>query len=98
MRRTAIAALLILLTSVASSPVSGQTTAAIQHPYGLDPYNPRDAEILRNYGSVLVAQTPLSELRKLDPYNPNHAALLRSLGGAIPVWAPWYLPGPTPAS
>lgn len=95
MRITAIAALLAL---VAFAPASGQTTTAIQYPYGLDPYDPRDAEILRNYGSVLVAQTPLSELRKLDPYNPAHAALLRSLGGAIPLWAPWYLPGPMPAS
>lgn len=95
MRITAIAA---LLTLAAFAPASGQTTTASQHPYGLDPYNPRDAEILRNYGSVLVAQTPLSELRKLDPYNPTHAALLRSLGGGIPLWAPWYLPGPMPAS
>jgi hypothetical protein len=94
MRLTAIA---LLLTFVAFAPVSGQTAAVIQYPYGLDPYNPRDAEILRNYGSVLVAQTPLSELRKLDPYNPHHLALLRSLGGGIPLWAPWYL-GPTPAS
>src|SRR5688500_8565887 len=95
MRIQAIAA---LLTLAACTSASAQTTTAVQHPYGLDPYNPRDAAILRDYGGVLVAQTPLSELRKLDPYNPTHAALLRSLGGSIPLWAPWYLPGPLPAS
>ena len=94
MRITAIAA---LLTVIGVASASGQT-AATPYAYGLDPYNPQDAEILRNYGSVLVAQTPLSELRKLDPYNPTHAALLRSLGGGIPLWAPWYLPAPLPAS
>jgi hypothetical protein len=93
-----LAAIAVLLALGAYAPAAGQTGTAIQYPYGLNPYDPRDAEILRNYGSVLVAQTPLSELRKLDPYNPTHAALLRSLGGAIPLWPHWYLPGPSPAS
>jgi hypothetical protein len=90
------AVLAVVMTLAGFAPVSAQTAA--QNPYGLDPYNPRDAEILRNYGSVLVSQTPLSELRKLDPYNPTQAALLRGLGGGIPLWAPWYLPGPVPGS
>ena len=87
-----------LLSVAVFAPAFAQSPAGAQHAYGLDPYNPRDAEILRNYASVLVAQTPISELRKLDPYNPTHAALLRSMGGGIPLWAPWYLPGPVPAS
>jgi hypothetical protein len=92
-----INSLTVLVTLAVAAPALGQS-AGNQYPYGLNPYNPFDAEILRNYGSVLVAQTPLSELRKLDPYDPTQAALLRSLGGGIPVWAPWYLPGPAPAS
>jgi hypothetical protein len=92
-----ITPLIVLLALVAVAPASGQS-ASDRYPYGLNPYNPQDAEILRNYGSLLVAQMPLSELRALDPYDPTHAALLRSYGGGIPVWAPWYLPGPAPAS
>ena len=87
-----------MLLAAAFSPAFAQSRPAADHAYGLDPYNPRDAELLRNYASVLVAQTPLSELRKLDPYNPTQAALLRSMGGGIPLWAPWYWPGPVPAS
>jgi len=87
-------------------PASGQSPAPApapapappEHPYGLDPYDPSDAALLREYGVTLVAQTPLSELRKLDPYKPSHAALLRQLGGGIPLWGwAWYAsPGPTP--
>src|SRR5262249_25880226 len=54
------------------------------------------AALLRNYGTVLYAQTPLLELRKLDPYNPTDAALIRNLGG-MPLWGwwgPWYQPAP----
>jgi hypothetical protein len=69
---------------------SAQTPIPVQHPYGLDPYKPSDAELLREYGSVLAAQTPLLELHRLDPYKPSHAALLRALGGAIPLWATSY--------
>ena len=86
MRLTAIAAVVTLLAVV---PASGQTPRAepppaAEHPYGLDPYNPSDAALLREFGVTLVSQTPLAELRKLDPYKPSHAALLRQLGGGIP--------------
>ena len=99
MRLTALA---IIVALIAVVPASGQAPApapaSAQHPYGLDPYNPSDAALLREYGVTLVAQTPLVELRKLDPYKPSHAALLRQLGGGIPLWGwAWYTsPGPTP--
>ena len=73
-----------------------QTPTPVQHPYGLDPYKPSDAELLRKYGGVLAAQTPLLELRRLDPYTPSHAALLRALGGAMPLWAIWHPSSPYP--
>jgi len=92
--RFAISAILALLLPVAAS---AQTTSD-EHPYGLDPYKPSDAALLRDYGDTLVAQTPLSELQKLDPYKPSHAALLRDLGGAIPLWGIVWYPGPVPAS
>jgi hypothetical protein len=95
-----VAAIAIVVTLVAVVPASGQTAAPApaEHPYGLDPYNPSDAALLREYGVTLVAQTPLAELRKLDPYKPSHAALLRQLGGGIPLWGwAWYAsPGPAP--
>ena len=92
--RLAISTILALLLPVAAS---AQTTSD-EHPYGLDPYKPSDAALLRDYGDTLVAQTPLSELQKLDPYKPSHAALLRNLGGAIPLWGIVWYPGPVPAS
>ena len=88
----------VTVAALACTPVLGQGPAPVEYPYGLDPYEPTDAELLRRYGSVLVAQTPLLELHKLDPYKPSHAALLRDLGGAIPLWVLWYPPGPIPAS
>lgn len=90
----AIASVVLL----AAAPASAQAPAAVAdpHPYGLDPYSPSDAAWLRNFGSALVAQTPLLELTKLDPYKPSHAALIRQLGGAIPLCCPdWYWPGPS---
>lgn len=99
MRLTANA---IIVTLLAVVPASGQAPAVppapVEHPYGLDPYNPSDAALLREYGVTLVAQTPIEELRKLDPYKPSHAALLRQLGGGIPLWGwSWYAsPGPEP--
>ena len=103
MRLTAVA---IIVTLLAVAPAEGQTPAPapapepapVEYPYGLDPYNPSDAALLREYGVTLVSQTPLSELRKLDPYKPSHAALLRQLGGGIPLWGwAWYAsPGPAP--
>jgi hypothetical protein len=95
MRLTAI------VTAMVLSPLAlawAQTPTPVQHPYGLDPYKPSDAELLRKYGSVLATQTPLLELRKLDPYKPSHAALLRALGGAMPLWAIWYPLAPAPGS
>jgi hypothetical protein len=86
----ALFVLLCALAARAQSPVS-------VYPYGLDPYKPSDAWWLRQYGSVLVAQTPILELRKLDPFKPSEAALLRDLGGGIPLWALWYPPAPMPA-
>jgi hypothetical protein len=89
-------ALIAMLCAIV--PASAQTPASDQHPYGLDPYKPSDAALLRDYGVTLVAQTPLLELRKLDPYKPSHAALLRDLGGALPLWGIAWYPGPMPAS
>lgn len=94
-----LAATALVVTLLAVVPASGQTVvpAPPEHPYGLDPYDPSDAALLREYGVTLVAQTPLEELRKLDPYKPSHAALLRQLGGGIPLWGwAWYAPGRTP--
>ena len=71
-----------VLTAVTAS---AQSPAPV-HPFGLDPYKPSDAALLREFGLALVTQTPVHELAKLDPYKPSHAALLR-LGGALPVWA-----------
>ena len=97
-----LTALVITATLLAVVPAAGQEPPPEQpppeqHPYGLDPYKPSDAALLRDYGVTLVSQTPLAELRKLDPYKPSHAALLRQLGGGIPLWGwAWYAPGPTP--
>jgi hypothetical protein len=95
MRLTTI---VVTVTLLAVGSASAQAPASAQYPYGLDPYKPSDAALLRNYGATLVAQTPLLELRKLDPYIPSHAALLRQLGGAIPLWGAllWYAPAPPP--
>jgi hypothetical protein len=70
--------MVIMLALLAVAPASAQ------NPYDLDPYRPSDAVWLRNYGTVLVAQTTLLELRKLDPYVPSQAALIRQLGGGVP--------------
>jgi hypothetical protein len=72
---------------LAATPAAAQNLVPEAHPYGLDPYNPSDAAVLRTYGSTLVAQTPLLQLRELDPYKPSHATLLRQLGGAMPIWS-----------
>jgi hypothetical protein len=93
--------LLAIVATIALCPfglASAQTPTPIQHPYGLDPYKPSDAQLLRTYGAVLATQTPLIELRKLDPYKPSQAALLRALGGAIPLWAISCPLAPAPAS
>ena len=77
--------MLLIATLFAVTPGFAQQPSA-PHPYGLDPYKPRDAALLRNYGATLVGLTPLLELHKLDPYVPSQAALLRQLGGAMPLW------------
>jgi hypothetical protein len=92
----AVTILLLLVGAVAASAQSLESSA--EYPYGLDPYKPSDAALLRDYGDTLVAQTPLAELRKLDPYKPSHAALLRDLGGAIPLWGTMWYPSPVPLS
>ena len=79
----------------AAGPVFGQAAVPVAHPYGLDPYSPSDAMWLRNFGAVLVSETPLLELTTLDPYKPSEAALIRQVGGAIPLCCPdWYWRGP----
>jgi hypothetical protein len=92
-------AIVITGALLAAAPAAAQTVVPELHPYGLDPYKPSDAAILRSYGSTLVAQTPLLELRQLDPYKPSHAELLRQLGNGIPQWShfSWYPGAPPPA-
>jgi hypothetical protein len=88
-------ALLVLLA--AATPAAGQTSPDA-NPYGLDPYKPSDAALLRAFGTTLVSQTALPELASLDPYKPSHAALLRQIGGGLPLWGlawfPLQAPGP----
>ena len=73
-----VTAILMTVALLAAAPAAAQTSIPEEHPYGLDPYKPSDAAILRTWGSTLVAQTPLLELRHLDPYKPSHAALLEA--------------------
>jgi hypothetical protein len=87
----------VAVPASAQAPACEQPPDRTTHPYGLDPYKPSDAALLRDAGATLVAQTPLQELRRLDPYKPSEAALLRELGGAFPLWGlEWYW-GPPPA-
>ena len=92
-------AIVITGALLAATPAAAQTQVPELHPYGLDPYKPSDAAILRNYGGTLLAQTPMLELRQLDPYKPSHADLLRQLGNGIPQWSHfnWYPNAPVPA-
>ena len=46
------------ITLLVMIPASAQPQVWGPDPYGLDPYNPRDAVLLREYGAALVAQTP----------------------------------------
>jgi hypothetical protein len=97
MRRHAIAITITIVLMLAGAiAASAQTPGSDEHPYGLDPYKPSDAALLRDYGDTLVAQTPLTELRKLDPYKPSEAALRRAIGGAIPLWGTVWYPYVTP--
>jgi hypothetical protein len=68
-----LSATAIIVTLLAVVRASGQSSASAQHPYGLDPYKPSDAALLRDYGVTLVTQTPLLELSKLDPYKRTSA-------------------------
>jgi hypothetical protein len=92
-------AIVITGALLAATPAAAQTQVPELHPYGLDPYKPSDAAILRTYGGTLVQQTPLLELRQLDPYKPSHATLLRQIGNGIPQWShfSWYPNAPVPA-
>jgi len=94
--RVLTAFIAVMLTA---GTVAGQSRAQELRPYGLDPYKPSDAALLRNYGAALVAQTPLLQLSELDPYKPSHAELLRQVGGAMPLWShfAWYPNTPAPA-
>lgn len=87
-----VAAVVLTVTVLAATSVFAQSPAPPSNPYGLDPYVPSEAALLRNYGATLVAQTPLLELAKLDPYKPSDAALLRQIGGAIPIWGVMWNP------
>ena len=58
-----VTAILMTVALLAAAPAAAQTSIPEEHPYGLDPYKPSDAAILRTWGSTLVAQTPLLELR-----------------------------------
>lgn len=88
-----VALLMVLTTAAAHGQIVPSTPA---QPYGLDPYKPGDAAVLRSYGAALLGQTPLLELGALDPYKPSEAALLRQLGGAMTLCCPnWPWIGPT---
>ena len=90
---------IVVTALLAAAPAAAQTQVPELHPYGLDPYKPSDAALLRTYGGTLLAQTPVLELRQLDPYKPSHADLLRQLGNGIPQWSHfnWYPAAPVPA-
>ena len=94
-----VRAFVITLTLFTAAPAFAQTAVPELHPFGLDPYKPSDAALLRTYGGTLLAQTPLLELRQLDPYKPSHATLLRQIGNGIPQWSHfnWYPGTPAPA-
>ena len=87
-----IAMLFVTATAYAQTPCA---SAVLTY----DPYKPSDLAIVRNYGSTVLAQAPVSALLKLDPYVPSQGELLRQMGGGIPVWTanPWYGYGPRPA-
>jgi len=59
------------LTLLAAAPGFGQTPASTSNPYGLDPYKPSDAAILREYAGALLAHTPLLELSKCPDFVVN---------------------------
>ena len=82
---------LILVAVLIAGPAFGQTTTATSHPFGLDPYKPSDAQILREFGDVLAQQIPLAELAKLDPYTPSEAAWRRRIGAGLPLPITGYL-------
>jgi hypothetical protein len=84
MRQLMMTAAALIVTN--STAWAQPTPSSSVNPYGLDPYKPSEAAILREFGAALVSQTPVSELAALDPYKPSHAAILR-LAGGLPVWA-----------
>jgi hypothetical protein len=90
-----LATLVVFLFGVPAF-ASAQAGPCAPRLYGFDPYKPSDLAILRQYGSSVLANAPLSSLLQLDPYVPSEALLLRQYGGALPlwpfVWYPTYLP------
>lgn len=84
---TAVALLILPVAAFAQAPPCTRAPSGLPQ---FDPYKPSHAEIIRNYGSTMLAHVPLETLLKLDPYVPTEGALLRQVGGAIPVW--WYPP------
>jgi hypothetical protein len=82
---------------LAAAPAA-QTSIPEEHPYGLDPYKPSDAAILRTWQHAGRAKTQL-EAPPPDPHKPSHAALLRQLGNGVPQWShfSWYPGAPVPA-
>jgi hypothetical protein len=83
---------LLAVTLLAAAPAFAQTLPdAGPGPFGLDPYRPSDAALVRKFAGAIVAQTPVLDFQKLDSYKPSHAAWLRQDGG-IPVWATYWFP------
>jgi hypothetical protein len=88
---------------MAAAPAFGQGAAS--HPYGLDPYKPSEAALLRATTSALTSETSVRELSTLDPYKPSDASLLRQAGGGLPVccfgwggpYGPMFGPATAPA-
>ncbi len=101
MRHSLVLAVVLFATpafgQVQRHPAADPAPIPAQHLYGLDPYDPSDAQFLRDWGGALMAQTPLLELSKLDAFVPSQAALRRRIGEGIPLWVwPWYLSTPAP--
>lgn len=67
----------------------GVTEAQSPRPFGLDPYKPSDAALLRIYSGALMSQARIEDVRQLDPYKPSDAALLREIGRGVPLVPMW---------
>ena len=77
---------------------SAQAGPCAPLPYAFDPYKPSDLAVLRQFGSSVLANAPLTSLLQLDPYVPTQAQLLRQyrrrpaavairvVSGVFPAW------------